>query len=68
VLKLQVLYFGALKFQGLWSTCLLKLCVETTRPLVGLLGVLKVSIEIMHHPSLVFQTFVLKLHITSSMF
>jgi hypothetical protein len=68
VLKLQVLYFGALKFQGLWSTCVLKFYVETTRPLVGLLGVLKVSVEVMYHPSLVFLTFLLKLHITSSMF
>ncbi len=46
----------------------LKFRVETTRRLVGLLGVLKVCIEVMHHLSLVFQTFVLKLHIKSSMF
>jgi hypothetical protein len=57
VFKLEGFWLGVLKFR-----------VETTRCLVGLLGVLKVCVEVMHHPSSMFQTFVLKLHIRLSMF
>ncbi len=56
-----------LKLEGLWSN-VLKFCVETTRPLIGLLDVLKVCIEVLHHLLSVFRTFSLKLHIKSSMF